>query len=92
MLVQFEIDDINTANSLLTDPGMLSKLVTPNSKERICPENGAANVFKSPFTLPLTNVNTQFCAVAVAFVGNCIRTSDVKFVFIHWIMLVMLSL
>lgn len=91
LLVQFKIDDINAENSLLTKAGTLSKLETPNSIERICSENGAANVFKSPFTLPLTNVNTQFCAVAVAFVGNCIRTSEVKFVFKHCIMFVIPS-
>lgn len=90
--MQFVIEDINTENSLLTDAGMLSKLGTPNSEERICSENGDANVFRSPFTLPLTNVNTQFCAVDVAFVGNLPKTSDVKFVFMHWMMCVMSSL
>ena len=90
--MQFVIEDINTENSLLTDAGMLSKLGTPNSETRICSENGDANVFRSPLTLPLTNVNTQFCAVDVAFVGNHPKTSDVKLVFIHWMMFVMFSL
>jgi hypothetical protein len=40
----------------------------------------------------LTNVNTQFCAEDVAFVGNLPKTSDVKFVFMHWMMFVMSSL
>lgn len=92
MFVQFGMDDINTENSLLADAGMLSKYEKPNSEARISTENGAANVFKSPLTLPLTNANTQFCAVDVEFVGNFARTSDVKFVFIHWLMFVIFTL
>lgn len=89
--VQFEMDDINTENSLLTDVGMLSKLEMPNSETRISSEKGCANILKSPLTLPLTKVNTQFCAVDVAFVGNRPKTSDVKLVFIHWMMFVIPS-
>ena len=91
LLVQFEIDDINAENSLLTDAGMLSKLGMPNSEERICSENGAANVLKSPLTLPLTKASTQFCAVDVEFVGKVAKTSDVRFVFMHWLMFVIPS-
>jgi hypothetical protein len=88
--IQFEIDDIKTANSLLTDTGMLSMPEKPNSETHIASENGVANVLKSPLTLPLTKVNTQLCAEDVAFVGNIAKTSVVKFLFIHWLMLVML--
>ena len=89
--VQFEIDDINTENSLLTDAGMLSKSETRNSETRISSENGDANVLKSPLTHPLTKDNTQFCTVDVGFVGNVAKTSAVKFVFMHWLMFVMPS-
>ena len=92
LLVQFETDDINTENSLLAETGIVSNLEMPNSKARISSENGDANVFRSPVTLPVTKANTQFCTVDVVFVGNHLRTSDVKFVFMHWVMFVMSSL
>ena len=89
--VQFEMEDINAENLLLTDAGILSKLEKPNSEMRISSEKGDANVLRSPFTPPLTNANTQFCTDNVEFVGNVAKASDVKFVFMHWLMFVMPS-
>ena len=91
LLVQFETDDINAENSLLTEAGILSNLETPNSNVRISSENGDANVFRSPVTLPLTKANTQFCIVDVAFVGKLSKTSDVRFVLMHWLIFVISS-
>ena len=63
----------------------------PNSENRILGEKGDANILRSPFTLPLTNVSTQFCTVDVASLGNRHKTSAVKFVFRHWLMFVITS-
>ena len=89
--IQSQIDDINAENSSLADAGMLSIFEIPNSEMRISSEKGAANVLKSPFTLPLMKASTQFCTEDVGFAGNLSNISDVKFAFMHWLIFVILS-
>lgn len=60
LLVQLVTDVINAENSFLSNTGMLFKSEMPNSEERISGENGDTNIPKSPLTLPLTKVSTQF--------------------------------